>query len=296
MSVTSPAVTSPAVTRAEEYDVVAGGVRLHVREVGEHDAPPVVFLHGIMGHRRDWDVLVHRLGSTHRVFAVDQRGHGRSEWTRSYRVAEMADDAVALVEQLGVAPVPIIGHSMGAMVALLVAARRPDLVDRIVIVDIVPDSLSTESATQMPEMFASMATATFATVDEAVADWHSGNPLARADLLHHYVRHALVVGADGLLRWEFDAWGLRSFVSGVSPDELWDAIDAIDPVRCPSLVVRGALSPFTTPAQVAEVARRLGDATVVEVAGGGHDLGVEQPDAVTDAVIDFLTERPEPRR
>ena len=292
-AVTSPAVTNPAVTRAEEYDVVAGGVRLHVREVGERDAPPVVFLHGIMGHRRDWDVLVHRLGSTHRVFAVDQRGHGRSEWTRSYRVAEMADDAVALVEQLGVAPVPIVGHSMGAMVALLVAARRPELVDRIVLVDIVPDSLRTESAAQMPEMFAAMATATFVTVDEAVAEWHSGNPLARADLLHNYVRHALVAGADGLLRWEFDAWGLRSFVSGVRPDELWDAIDA---VRCPSLVVRGALSPFTTPTQVAEVAGRLGGATVIEIADAGHDLGVEQPDAVTDAVIAFLGERPEPPR
>ena len=142
-------------------------------------------------------------------------------------------------------------------------------------------------------MFASMATATFTTVDEAVAEWQSGNPLARADLLHNYVRHALVVGADGLLRWEFDAWGLRSFVSGVSPDELWSAIDA---VRCPGLVVRGALSPFTTPAQVAEVASRLGDAAVVEIAGGGHDLGVEQPDAVTDAVIDFLVQRPERRR
>lgn len=292
-TVTRPAVTRPPVTRAVEYDVVAGGVRLHVREVGEPDAPPVVFLHGIMGHRRDWDVLIHRLGATHRVVAVDQRGHGRSEWTRSYRVAEMADDTVALVEQLGVAPVPIIGHSMGAMVALLVAARRPDLVDRIVLVDIVPDSLRTDFAAQMPEMFASMAAATFATVDEAVAEWRAGNPLARVDLLRNYIRHALVAGADGLLRWEFDAWGLRSFMSGVSPDELWDAIDA---VRCPSLVVRGAHSPLTTPTQAAELAARLDDASVIEIAGGGHDLGVEQPDAVADAAIDFLAARTESQR
>lgn len=273
--------------RIVEHDVVVGGVRLYVREVGEPDASPVLFLHGIMGHRRDWDVLVHRVGERHRVVAVDQRGHGRSEWTRSYRVADMADDAIALVEQLELAPVPIVGHSMGAMVALMVAARRPELVDRIALVDIVPQSLTTEFALQLPDMFEAMAAASYATVEEAVAEWQSGNPLARTDLLRNYVEHALVTGPDGRLRCGFDARGLRSFIAGVSPSELWAAIDA---VGCPSLVVRGEHSPITTSEQAREVADRLGDAHVVSITGGGHDLGVEEPDAVTDAVLGFLAE------
>lgn len=272
-------------TIAAERDVVVGGVRLHLRQVGAADAPPVLFLHGIMGHRHDWDVLVDRLGASCRVIAVDQRGHGRSEWTRSYRVAEMAADAIALIEQLDVAPVPIVGHSMGAMVALVVAARRPELVDRIVLIDIVPESLTTEFARQMPEMFAAMARSSYATVDEATAEWQAGNPMARPDLLRNYVAHALTPGRDGRLRWEFDAWGLRDFFAGVSPSELWAAIDA---VTCPSLVIRGEHSPVTTDEQAAAVARRLGDARVVLIPDGGHDLGVEQPEAVTDAVMDFL--------
>ena len=272
--------------RAVERDVVVDGVRLHLREVGATDAPPVLFLHGIMGHRRDWDVLIDRVGERHRVIAVDQRGHGRSEWTRSYRVADMADDAIALIERLDLAPVPIVGHSMGAMVALAVAARRHELVDRIAIIDIVPESLTTEFARQLPEMLEVMSQASYASVDEAVAEWQAENPLARTDLLRNYVTHALVPGPDGRLRWEFDAWGLRSFVDGVSSAELWAAIDA---VACPSLVVRGEHSPVTTPAEAAAVADRLGDARVVEIPEGGHDLGVEQPEAVTDAVLDFLT-------
>lgn len=177
------AVAVAVAPRVVEHDVVVGGVRLHLREVGATDSPPVLFLHGIMGHRRDWDVLIDRLGEQYRVIAVDQRGHGRSQWTPSYRVAEMADDAIALIERLELAPVPIVGHSMGAMVAMIVAARRPDLVDRIVVVDIAPDSLATEFAVQMPEMFTAMAAASYATVDEAVSEWQAGNPLARPDLL-----------------------------------------------------------------------------------------------------------------
>lgn len=276
--------------RALEYDLAVGEVRLHVREVGDAHAPPVLFLHGLMGHRRDWDVLVNRLGGPYRVLAVDQRGHGRSSWAPSYRVSDMADDAIAVIEHLGVAPVPVVGHSMGAMVALVVAARRPDLVDRVVVVDIVPDSLTTDFGRQLPAMLEAMAASSYATVDDAVAEWQAGNPLARADLLRNYVTHALVAGPDGRLRWRFDASGLRSFGSGVTPSELWAAVDG---VACPGLVVRGERSPITTAEQVAEVARRLGDAEAVVIADGGHDLGVEQPEAVADAVLDFLA-RTEP--
>ena len=270
--------------RIEEHDVVVGGIRLHVREVGGIDMPPVLFLHGIMGHRRDWDVLIDRVGERHRVIAVDQRGHGRSEWTRSYRVAEMADDAIALTEHLGVTPVTIVGHSMGAMVALVVAGRRPELADRIVLIDIVPESLATEVGARMPEMLEAMAAASYATIDEAVAEWQAGNALARSDLLHNYVTHALVTGPDGRFRWGFDTSGLRSFPD-VSPDELRAVADA---VRCETLLVRGEHSPVTTPDQVSSLARRLSDARIVTIPGGGHDLRVEQPEAVADAVLEFL--------
>jgi pimeloyl-ACP methyl ester carboxylesterase len=198
----------------------------------------------------------------------------------------MADDAIALIEHLGVAPVPIVGHSMGAMVALVVAARRPELVDRIVLIDIVPDSLTTEFAVQLPEMFEALAASSYATVGDAVAEWQTGNPLARTDLLHNYVTHALVSGPDGRLRWRFDALGLRSFTAGVTAEELWAAVDA---VTCPAMVVRGEYSPLTTPDQSVTLAQRLADAPVVVIPDGGHDLGVEQPEAVAEAVLEFLT-------
>lgn len=286
---TTSAPARPPASRVDERDVAVGGRRIHLRDVGEPADPPLLFLHGIMGHRRDWDVLVDRVATRHRVIAVDQRGHGRSDRAAGYRVADMADDAVAVIEQLGIAPVTIVGHSMGAMVAFIVAARRPDLVDRLVAIDLVPASLEAEPVHQMPEVFAAMARASYASVDDAVTEWQAANPLARPDLVRNYVAHALVAGPDGRLRWGFDALGLRSFFDGVTPDELWAAIDA---VRCPSLVVRGERSPVVTSDQAIELSERLGGAGLVTIAGGGHDLGVEQPEAVADAVLAFLSATP----
>jgi pimeloyl-ACP methyl ester carboxylesterase len=272
---------------SHEHRIVVRGVTLHVREVGDPSAPPLLFLHGIMGHRHDWDVLIDLVATRCRVVVPDQRGHGRSAWADSYRVADMADDAISLINTLELGPLPVVGHSMGAMVGLLMAAHRPDLVERLVAIDIVPDSLATDFGAQMPAMFEAMAAASYASVDEAVAEWQTGNPLAQPALLRNYVAHALVTGPDGRLRWGFDAIGLRDFATaGVSPAELWAAIDQ---VRCPTLLVRGEHSPITTAEQVADVADRLRDSRVVTISGGGHDLGVEQPAAVAHAVLAFLS-------
>jgi pimeloyl-ACP methyl ester carboxylesterase len=281
-------MSAPPTLEVREHDVVVNGTRLRVRDVGDAGAAPVLFLHGIMGHRRDWDVLVDVVGRRRRVVVPDQRGHGRSQWTRTYRVTDMARDAIELIQQLDLGPVPIVGHSMGAMVALTVAARRPDLVERLVAVDIVPDSVATGFVAQLATTFDAMAAASYSTVDEATAEWQAGNPLARPELLRNYVSHALAREPDGRLRWRFDARGLRGFAtSGVSAAELWRAIDA---VRCPTLVVRGQHSPLTSADQVAAVVERLADGRSTVIADGGHDLGVEQPERVADAVVEFLTD------
>lgn len=274
----------PGRPTAVERDVTVGGRRLRLRQVGDPAAPPVLFLHGIMGHRRDWDVLIDALGVSRHVLALDQRGHGESDHAPSYRVDELADDAIELVDTLEVGPVALIGHSMGAMAAVVAAARRPDLVRTLVLVDMVPEIVRSDFASQMPAMFDALADARYDTVDAAVDEWQATNPLADRALLRNYVDHAL--RHDGTaLRWGFDARGLRDFSQQTEPADLWAAIDA---VSCPTLVVRGEHSPLTTRAGVAELARRVGDGTVVEIPGGGHDLGVEQPWPVAVAAATFL--------
>lgn len=266
----------------------AEGLRLHYRVLGVNERPdhepPVIMLHGIMGHAREWDGLVEPLSARHRVVVPDQRGHGASDRAAEYSPAVLADDVVALIEHLGEPRVSVVGHSMGGMAALMLASRRPELVERLVVIDVGPDTVDGELALELRAFVAALGAASYASVDEAFAEW-SDNPLVDPARLRHYVEHCLVAGTDGRLRWSFDGAGLPRFFDSVSASELWDAVDG---VRCPALLIRGEHSPALSTATAEAMVRRFANGRLVVIAGGGHDLGVEQPAAVAAAVAPFL--------
>jgi esterase len=239
-----------------------------------------------MGLAHEWDTLSVDFARDHRVVALDQRGHGESDWAVTYTAEAMADDAIAVIETLDLAPVRLVGHSMGGMVGLLVAARRPELVEHLVLVDIGPDSLREEIVAGMVEWTDILHHSSYATVAEAANVWLEGNALARPSLLRHYSRHNLVTGGDGRLRWRFDTGRIGSYVTeGVTPDQLWEAVDAS---HAPTLLVRGAHSWAVRPEDARKLLWRLAEASYAEIPDGGHDLGVEQPEAVTAAIRRYL--------
>jgi esterase len=260
------------------------GARLHVQTAGDPSAPPVLVLHGIMGHVREWDVVVAALAPPHRVVAVDQRGHGRSQWTDGYDAQVLADDVIAITGHLGLERPAVVAHSMGAIAAMLAAARCPDRFEWLVVLDVGPDTVSGEMGLATAAFLAGLAGASYASVDEAVAEW-SGNPLADEQHLRHYVTHALTTGPDGRLRWRFDAEGLQSLLGTVSEPDLWAAVDAI---TCPVLIVRGQYSPALSPGTAEAMRRRLRDARLAVLPDAAHDLGVEQPRAIAALVTEFL--------
>lgn len=276
---------------AEDCSAVFNGVRLHYRVAGDPQASPVVILHGIMGHGREWDVLTAALAPAHQVVVLDQRGHGRSAWASDYTAATMSTDLLTVIDGLALDRPAVVGHSLGAMVAMLAAAARPETISRLVVLDAGPDTISGEMAADLAAFMRALATARYDTVDAAVAEW-SQNPLADPAHLRHYVTHALAPGQDGRWRWMFDGIGLNGFSAGVSETQLWAAVDAI---TCPTLIVRGQHSPALSPGTADEMLRRLPDGRLAVIPGAAHDLGVEQPTAVAEVVSAFLvTGHPRP--
>ncbi|MER0478390.1 alpha/beta hydrolase [Streptomyces sp. Edi2] len=130
--------------------VQVGEVQLAYRVWGEEDVPPAVLLHCLGEDGEDWRGVVGRLAGTHRVYAPDQRGHGLSDWPGAYGFERWRDDAIGFLQALGLERVALIGHSMGAVAALLLAADRPELVDRLVLEE-VPLPLPAEPPQEVPE-------------------------------------------------------------------------------------------------------------------------------------------------
>jgi pimeloyl-ACP methyl ester carboxylesterase len=114
------------------------GIDLFYTDQGEGD--PVVLIHGLGSSSADWELQLPALVPSHRVLAVDLRGHGQSSKPAGpYSIAEFADDVATLIEGLGVQACHLVGLSLGGMTALELAATRPDLVMSAVIVNSGPD-------------------------------------------------------------------------------------------------------------------------------------------------------------
>ena len=118
--------------------VQAGGIRLAYRESGPASAPPLLLLHALGENSADWDQVAAALAASWHAYALDLRGHGRSDWPGAYTLTLLSDDVLAFLDALKLPSVTVIGHSMGGAAAYLVAMRQPARVRRLVLEEPAP--------------------------------------------------------------------------------------------------------------------------------------------------------------
>ncbi|MFB7540528.1 alpha/beta fold hydrolase [Streptomyces zaomyceticus] len=221
-----------------------------------------------------------------RTVALDQRGHGHSEkpaaglFTREAYVA----DAAAVVEQLGLGPVTLIGHSMGALTAWQLAAERPDLVHALVICDMRASALGAASQREWRDWFRRWPVP-FPSLD-AARRWFGEedpwverpNPARGAFFAEVMAEHP-----DGW-RPVFDPEQMLTSRETWVHDAHWESLAQ---VRCPTLVLRG-LDGELGRAEAQEMVRVLPHGVYAEIPDAGHLLHYEYPDAWREAVGPFL--------
>jgi pimeloyl-ACP methyl ester carboxylesterase len=126
------AIARPGLSR----HVQAAGRRLHYLEwPGPAGAPPLLLLHGFLGHAHWWDFVAPSLAENHRVIAPDFSGMGDSEYRDAYTHAIFDQEVTGLVETLGLAGCAAIGHSFGGRILLYACLRQPQLISRAIVVD-----------------------------------------------------------------------------------------------------------------------------------------------------------------
>ncbi len=253
------------------------GARLARREVGD-GGTPLVIAHGLFGSARNWGVVGKRLSDRGRVVAVDMRNHGESPWSDAAGYRAMGGDLVDLIAEIG-GPVDLLGHSMGGKAAMVAALARPELVRRLIVVDIAPVRYA--HAAEQRALIAAMrgldlgALSTRAEADAALA---GAVPDAgvRAFLLQ-----SLDVRAG---RWALNLPALDAAMDEITgwPEDVGGTYDG------PALFLAGASSDYVTEAGQGAIARYFPRAERRDVAGAGHWVHAQAPRDFEREVRDFL--------
>jgi len=248
---------------------------------GNPDAVPIVLLHGLCGNAHYWDLFTGNVASEYRLIAVDQRGHGDSDWAESYGPRDYVLDLETFVDSLKLSGFVLIGHSMGGINAIIYAARHPEQVSALVIVDIGPEIAA--AGVERMERERSGEPEAFGSEEEAISYMRKLEPRQSEDFIRYQMKYALKRDEKGRLTFKYDK-KLRG-TELRSPTWLWEQVTQI---ICPALLIHGAESDMLA----AEVAQAMGGSlafgSVIDVEGAGHSVPGDNPEAFEAAVRDFL--------
>lgn len=270
---------------------LASGQQLSVIRWGSAD-PELVFLHGGGQNAHTWDSVVVALGC--QALAIDLPGHGRSDRRsdRNYGPWENAVAVAEVMEQLAPKGAPVVGMSLGGATNIRLAATRPDLVHRAVIVDVTPQV--NDSGRQMtPEQRGTVALVsgptTYNSFEEVFKVTMAASPKRTEAGVRRGVRHNMFKLPDGRWRWRYDLGGdqhaaddTRRWIDFTS---LWNDVESIE---VPTMLVLGGDSVFVLPEDVDEFRRRLPAVRVETVPGSGHAVQSDQPAALVSLLRDFI--------
>ena len=250
-------------------------VEVHAVEDGPADAP-VVLLAGSLGSSLEmWDPQVAALSARFRVVRYDARGHGRSPVPPGpYVIDDLVDDAVALLDRLGVERAHVVGLSLGGMTAMRLAAREPDRVDRIAL-------LCTSAKFASPEPWAERARTvraqgTAAIADAVVARWFTDRLREQSPALVERMRDMVAsTPAEG-------------YASCCAAIETMDLRADLGRISAPVLAIAGADDPATPPEHLAAIVDAVPGARLLVLPQAAHLANVEQSVAVDAALLAHL--------
>jgi pimeloyl-ACP methyl ester carboxylesterase len=277
-------------TSAQSHFIVRDSIKLHHLDWGNHGRHPLVLVHGSRLHAHVWSHFSRRFSDRYHVIALDQRGHGDSGWgaEHGYQMENFYEDLRAVVEARGLSRFTLIGHSLGGRVSMLYAHRHPELLERLVLVDITPGRPAAAAPGEIPDD-SRTSVGEFDSREAALAHLRRLMPRAPGHLVEESVRHGLRETGNGRYTWKYDPGFLSGARSRSTTVDLWSVVKSIP---TPTLLQYGSHSNVVSPDLAARMAGTMPRCTVERIEGAGHGLFTDQPEAFAESVERFLAATP----
>jgi pimeloyl-ACP methyl ester carboxylesterase len=272
----------PPVVRRKAVEVEPGR-RLSSLVWGEAE-PELVLLHGGAQNAHTWDTVALALNCP--LLAVDLPGHGHSDNGRagSLSPADNAADVAVVIRALAPRASAVVGMSLGGLTAIVLGRQNPDLVRRLVLVDITP-GVDAEKAAPIMEFV--RGPASFASFEEILGRTIAFNPTRSESSLRRGVLHNAVQQADGTWIWRYRRFSSVTQDAFVNYPPLWNHFSAL---TVPVMLVRGMLAQSVVDdTDEAELLRRQPDARVEHVRNAGHSVQGDAPLELAQLIVDFMS-------
>ena len=253
-------------------------IQLNYKSFGQ--GPPLIIVHGLFGTLDNWQTIAKQFGSAYSVFLIDQRNHGRSphvDGLFNYKI--LAEDLKDFLEQNWIYKTSLIGHSMGGKTILQFATEYPEMIDKMVVVDIGPKSYQGGHETVL-EALAAVPVETLA--DRQQAEQILSSKIGEMGTVQFLLKN-LSRKKEGGFEWKMN---LKNLVENYS--NILAAIDIPEPCMVETLFVRGGNSDYLTDSDYPLLKQQYPNGTIATIEGAGHWVHADKPQELYTLASQFL--------
>jgi pimeloyl-ACP methyl ester carboxylesterase len=262
----------------------ANGLALNCLDYGGEGKSPMLFLHGGSAHAHWWDFVAPALVDGFHVLALDQRGHGDSEWADewAYSSRHYVSDLDQVIDAWGFGAPILIGHSMGAHNVLAYAIEHSEKLRALIALDPPPDY--PEQAIEYLQSIAQKPARRFESLDEAARSFKvlPRETLAKKEILEHVARRSFKQDGDATWIHKIDR---RTMIR--EPSRVWKSLHHI---TCPALIVKITKSPLLDREVARKMSAQFPNARLAEVDDSYHHVMLDNPTALIEVIRDFVSD------
>jgi len=249
-------------------------MKLHYKKIGS--GKPFVILHGLFGSSDNWQTIAKKIAEYYTVFSVDMRNHGHSPWSNQFSINDMTNDVKKLFLDLNINEVILIGHSMGGKVAMTFAQKYPEMLKKMIVVDIGIKKYPPHHQHILKAINA-IDLNIIKTREEAKK--HFLNFIESEDTIQFLLKN--LYWKDNKLTWRMNI--------SVIEQNIHNILNEIEQKECnvQTLFIRGDKSNYILENDFLDIETTFIDSQIITIPNSGHWIHAEQPEAFINAVLGF---------
>jgi len=261
-------------------------MQLFYRKFGEKGDIPIIILHGIFGTSDNWFTYARRLSMEgFEVFTVDQRNHGQSPHSDTFNYLALTDDLFDFIDEHEIEDPILLGHSMGGKVAMRFALENPQLISKLIVVDISLKAYGPRE--QHKSIIQAMKSVDLSKVKSRKEVEDQINAIVPEEKIRQFVLKNLHRREKEEFEWRINIEGIEDNL-----DQLFDGIETIEKFEKPTLFVKGGASDYILLEDYDQIRYNFPNAEIITIADASHWVHVEAPERFYQLTMGFASGNP----